>query len=62
MQKFQNQLKNKWIFLWVIKKKSCGFSVGLGFLVLEFLRGVAQMCGVSKSESLFFKDKKVINL
>ena len=57
MQKFQNQLEKKWIFLWVIKKKSCGFSIVLGFFVLEFLRGGARMCGISKSESLFSKGK-----
>ena len=43
------------------KKKSYGFSIGLGFLVLAFLRGVAKICGISKGESLFSKGK-VTNL
>ena len=44
-------------FLWVIKKKSCGCSIGLRFLVLELPRGVAQICGISRGESLFYKHK-----
>ena len=44
-------------FLGVIKKKSCGFSIGLGFLALEFPRGVAQICGIFRGESLFHKGK-----
>ena len=39
------------------KKKLCGFSIGLRFLVLEFPRGVGQICGISRGESLFFKGK-----
>ena len=41
----------------MIKKKSCGFFIGLRFLVLEFPRGVAQSCGISKGKSLFSKGK-----
>ena len=41
----------------VIKKKSCGFSIGFEFLVLEFPRGVAQINGISRDESLFSKGK-----
>ena len=48
-------------FLEVIKKKSCRFPIGLGCLLLEFIRGVAQICGISKGESLFSK-RKVTNL
>ena len=44
-------------FIGVIKKKSCRFSIGPRFLVLEFPRGVAQICGISKGESLFSKGK-----
>ena len=32
-------------FLGVVKKKSCGFSLGLRFLVFELPRGVAQVSG-----------------
>ena len=56
-QKFENQLKKEVDFLGVIKKKSCAFSIGLGFLVLEFPRGVAQICGIFRGESLFSKVK-----
>ena len=48
-------------FLVVIKKKPCGFSIVLGYLVLEFLRGVVQMSGISRGKSLFSKSK-VTNL
>ena len=41
----------------MIKKKLCGFSIGLGILVLGFLRGGAQICGISENESLFSKGK-----
>ena len=44
-------------FLGVIKKKSCTFSIVLRLLVLKFPRGVAQICGISRGESLFSKDK-----
>ena len=44
-------------FLGVIKKKSCGFSIGLRFLVFEFPRGVAQISGIFRCEVLFSKDK-----
>ena len=44
-------------FLVVIKKKSCGFFFGLGFLVLEFPRSAAQISGISRGESLFYKGK-----
>ena len=37
------------------KKKLCGFSIGLRFLVLEFPRGIGQICGISRGESLFSK-------
>ena len=48
-----NQSINKEVdFIGVIKKKSCGFFIGLGFLALKFPRGVAQICG-----SLFSKSK-----
>ena len=50
-------MKKEVNFLGVIKKKLCGFSIGLRFLVLEFPRGVAQICGISRGESLFSKDK-----
>ena len=50
-------IKKEVDFLGVIKKKSCGFSIGLRFLVLEFPMGVAQICGISRSESLFSKGK-----
>ena len=48
-------------FLAVIRKKSCGSSMVLGFLVVKFPRGVTQFSGISKSESLFSKGK-VTNL
>ena len=32
-------------FLGVVKKKSCGFSLGLRFLVFELPRGVAKVSG-----------------
>ena len=50
-------IKKEVDFLGVIKKKSCGFSIGLGFLVLAFPRGVAQICGISMGESLLYKGK-----
>ena len=50
-------IKKEEDFIGVIKKKSCGFSIGPRFLVLEFPRGVAQICGISKGESLFSKGK-----
>ena len=55
-QKFQDQLK-KVDFVGVIKKKPSGFLIGLGYLVLEFPRSVAQICGISSGESLFSKGK-----
>ena len=48
-------IKQEVDFLGVIKKKPCGFSIGLGCLVLEFLWGVAKICGIC--ESLFSKGK-----
>ena len=45
----------------MIKKQLCRFFIDLGFLVLEFLKGVAQFCRISRGESLFSKDK-VTNL
>ena len=53
--KFQNQLKKEVDFLGVTKKKLCGISIGLRFLVLEFPMGVRQICGISRGESLFYK-------
>ena len=50
-------IKKEVDFLGEIKKKSCGFSIGLRFSVLEFPRGLAQICGISRGESLFFKGK-----
>ena len=50
-------IKKEVDFLGVIKKKLSGFSIGLRFLVLEFPRGVAQICGTSRGESLFVKGK-----
>ena len=50
-------IKKEVDFLGVTKKKSCGFSIGLVSLVLEFARGVAQICGISRGESLFYKGK-----
>ena len=44
-------------FVGVIKKNSCGFSIGLGVLVLEFPKGVAQICGIFRGESLIYKSK-----
>ena len=41
----------------MIKKKSCGFSNGLGFFVFEFPRGVAQIFGFFRGENLFHKGK-----
>ena len=38
-------------FLGVIKKKTCGFSFGLGFLFLEFPSGIAQICGFYRDDS-----------
>ena len=39
-------------FQGVIKKKLCRFYIGLRFLALEFPRGTAQICGISRGESL----------
>ena len=50
-------IKKEVDFLGVIKKKSCGFFIGLRFLILEFPRSVAQSCGISKGKSLFSKGK-----
>ena len=50
-------IKKEVDFPGVIKKKSCGFSIGLGFLVLAFPSGVAQICGIFMGESLFYKGK-----
>ena len=44
-------------FLGVIKKKLCGFSIVFRFSILEFPRGVAQICGISRGETLFSKGK-----
>ena len=41
----------------VIKKNLCGFSIGLGFLVLSFQRGVAQFYGISRVEACFLRIK-----
>ena len=52
-------IKKEIDFLGVIQKKSCGFSVGLQFFwdALKFPRGVAQIYGISRGESLFSKGK-----
>ena len=50
-------IKKEVDFLGVIKKKSFVFSIGLGFLVLEFLRSVAKISGISRGKSLFSKGK-----
>ena len=50
-------IKKEVDFLGVIKKMSFVFSIGLGFLVLEFLRGVAQISGISRGKSLFSNGK-----
>ena len=44
-------------FLGVIMKKSCGFSIGLGFLVLKSPRSAAEICEIFRGESLFYKGK-----
>ena len=54
-------IKKEVDFLGVIKKMSFVFSIGLGFLVLEFLRGVAQISGISRGKSLF-SNGKVANI
>ena len=54
-------IKKEVDFLGVIKKKLCRFSIGLRFLVLEFPRSVAKICGISRGEGLFSKGK-VINI
>ena len=45
-------IKKEVDFLEVIKKKLCRYFFGLRFLVFEFPRGVAQICGISRGESL----------
>ena len=50
-------IKKEVDFLGVIKKKSCGFSIGLRFMMLGFPLGVAQIYGISRGESLFSKGK-----
>ena len=39
-------------FLGVFKKKSCAISMGSCFLILEFLRGVTQVCWISGRKKL----------
>ena len=51
--KFQGSIKKEVEFPGVYKKKSCNFYGSL-ILTLEFPRGVAQFCKISRSESLFF--------
>ena len=53
--KIPESIKEEVDFLGEIKEKSCEFSIGLRFLVLEFPRGVAQVCGISTGESLVSK-------
>ena len=50
-------IKKEVDFLGMIRKNSCVFSNGLEFLVLEFPRGVGQIFGISRGESLFSKGK-----
>ena len=50
-------IKKEVDFIGVIKKKSCGISIGLRFLALKLSRGVAQICGIFRGESLFSKSK-----
>ena len=54
-------IKKEVDFLGVVKETLCGFPIGLRFLVLEFPRGVAQICEISRTESLFSK-RKVTNI
>ena len=50
-------IKKEVDFIGVIKEKSCGISIGLGFLAFTLSRGVAQICGIFRGESLFSKSK-----
>ena len=56
MHKFNGSSKNEVGFPGWIKKKSCGFSLGLGFLALKLERGVAQFCRISRGEALFSQE------
>ena len=56
-KKNPESIKKEVDFLGVLKKKLCGFSIVLRFLVLEFPKGVAQTCWIFRGESFFSKGK-----